>query len=74
MTATAVSDGSACRDSLMPIATPAVTDFGAIDKITARGRPAASASSTTDATAATEPAASATSIGRIADATILRFS
>ena len=40
-TATAVSDGSACNDSLMPIATPAVTDFGASDRTTARGKPAA---------------------------------
>src|SRR5712691_7404706 len=35
--ATAVSDGSACNDSLMPIATPAVTDFGASDKATSSG-------------------------------------
>jgi hypothetical protein len=51
-TATAVSEGSACNDSLMPIATPAVTDFGASDKTTARGSPAASASATTETTAA----------------------
>jgi hypothetical protein len=51
-----------------------VTDFGASDKTTARGRPAASASSTTDTTAVTEPTARAASIGRIAAATTLRFS
>ena len=73
-TDTAVSDGSACRDSLMPIATPAVTDFGASDRMIPRGRPAASASTTTETIAVTEPTSSATSIGRIAAATTFRFS
>ena len=74
MTATAVSDGSACSDSLMPIATPAVTDFGASDSTTVRGRPAASASNTTETIAVTEPTTSAASIGRIAANATLRFS
>ena len=41
---------------------------------TARGRPTASASNTTETTAVTEPTTRAASIGRIAAATTLRFS
>jgi hypothetical protein len=73
-TETAVSDGSACRDSLMPIATPAVTDFGASDRMIPRGSPTASASTTTETIAVMERITSATSIGRIAAAATLRFS
>src|SRR5260370_42243207 len=57
-----------------PLTPPAVTDFGASDKTSPRGRPAASASSTTETIAVTEPATSAASIGRIAAATALRLS
>ena len=58
----------------MPIATPAVTDFGASDRMMSRGRPKAFASSTTETIAVSEPTASATSIGSTAAATRLRFS
>ena len=84
MTATAASEGSACRDSAMPMATPAVTKDGVTvaeeieltDPYENMGAQLVkeAASKTTDTTAVTDPATSATSIGTIEARTSLRFS
>ncbi len=74
ITSTAVSAGSPPSVSDMPIATAAVTDFGASDTSTSRGTPKAWATSTAEASATTEPTTSAASIGSMARSTTLRCS
>ena len=63
MTITAVSAGSPPSRSEIPIATPAVTDFGASDARTDCGMPKAFAIAIADTRAVTEPTTSDRSIG-----------